>query len=291
MLEKDEFESWVSASHKLFELFEGRHDAYPLAKKWVQQWLSFSKFDIEKRDIRMIKDLIQDFDFNVFRNFRDRFEQDDDNWTELVNRVDNQFKVFVRDNLQLGKHRNVGLAVALFLFTWNFQRFKEYFKSRGHVNLAHYFKALGEFLENKKSELVATRDKKLIYERIVANEVRKFFRETNAKLKELGIGHNEPVGTAKLLHIFAPFYFPLIDNSEARATGLIGFKESITSGHYINWMTGLREWLQNYQETVEKLEDAHSSSILKLVDEGLYMMSTVKQRSRVAELGIELEAK
>lgn len=37
MLEKDEFEIWIGASHKLFELFEGRHDAYPLAKKWVQQ--------------------------------------------------------------------------------------------------------------------------------------------------------------------------------------------------------------------------------------------------------------
>ncbi len=290
MLEKGEFESWVNASHTLFNLFEGRHDAYPLAKKWAQQWLSFSEFDIEKQDIVMIGNLIQDFDYDAFRNFKDYFEQDDDNWADLVDRIDNQFRVFVKDNFQLGKHRDVGLAVALFLFTWNFQRFKEYFKRKGQVNLTHYFKTLGEFLENKKSELVATRHKKLIHERIVADEVRKFFRETNAKLKELGIGHNEPVGTAKLLHIFATFHFPLIDNSEARATGLTGFKESMTSSHYINWMTGLREWLQNYLDAAKKLEDAHNSSILKLVDEGLYIMSTVKLRSRVAELGIELEA-
>jgi len=288
MLEKDEFESWIDASHKLFRIFEGRYDAYPLAKKWVQQWLSFDEFEIARRDATAIKGLIQDFPYNVFRNLKDPFEQDDNKWSKLVNEIDNQLNVFINDNLQLGKHRNVGLAIALFLFTWNFQRFKEYFKRRGRVNLEHYFKALGAFLEEKKSELATFRNKKLISEQMETSEIRRFFGEINAELKELGIGNNEPVGTAKLLHIFAPYYFPLIDNSEARATGLTGYKESITSSHYVDWIIGLREWLLNYLEIIEKLENEYNSSILKLADEGLYMMSTVKQQLRVVKLGIEL---
>jgi len=48
----------------------------------------------------------------------------------------------------------------------------------------------------------------------------------------------------------------------------------------------LKRWLQNYTEMIERLERQYNSTIIRLVDEGLYMMSTVKQRTRVAELGI-----
>lgn len=284
MLEKDQFENWIKASHTLFEIFEGRYDAYPLARKWVQEWLSFKEFVIQKQDITVINGFIEDFDYNVFRNFSDSFERDDDDWERLRNRINNQFREFVKRNFDLGKRGDVGLAIALYLFTWNFQRFKEYFK-RGNIDLEFYFKQLGVFLESKRSELEIFKDKRLISDQIETNEITRIFGEMNSKLSELGIGHNEPVGTAKLLHVFAPYYFPLIDNSEAQAIGLIGYKERITSNHYLTWMTTLKNWLLTYRELVEKLEKEQHSSIIKLVDEGLYIMSTVKQKTRVAELG------
>jgi len=285
MLEKDQFENWIKASHTLFEIFEGRYDAYPLARKWVQEWLSFKEFAIEKKDLAIINGFIQDFDYDVFRNFRDPSERDDNYWEALKNRIIDQFRIFVKNNFEVGRRGNVGLAIALFLFSWNFQRFKEYFKTKD-IDLEFYFKQIGMFFENKKKELEVFKDKRLISDQINTDEAKRIFRELNTKLKEFGIGHNEPVGTAKLLHIFAPYYFPLIDNSEAQAIGLIDYGEAITSTHYLTWMIKLKEWLQNYRELVEKLEKEHNSSIIKLVDEGLYIMSTVKQKARVAELGL-----
>jgi len=285
MLEKDQFENWIKASHILFELFEGRYDAYPLARKWVQEWLSFREFAIEKKDLTVIDGFIKDFDYDVFRNSRDQFERDDNYWETLKNRIVDQFRRFVKNNFEIGRRGNVGLAVALFLFTWNFQRFKEYFK-KGNIDLEFYFKQIGTFLESKRSELEVFKDRRLISDQIDANEIRRVFEQINTELKESGVGHNEPVGSAKLLHIFAPYYFPLIDNSEAQAVGLIDYGERITSNHYLTWMIKLKEWLQNYRELIEKLEREHHSSIIKLVDEGLYIMSTVKQKARVAELGL-----
>jgi hypothetical protein len=54
-------------------------------------------------------------------------------------------------------------------------------------------------------------------------------------------------------------------------------------------MNALKSWIQNYVEVIEKLEKDYDSSILKLIDEGLYMMSTVKLRTRVAMLGIQVK--
>lgn len=284
MLEKDQFENWIKASHTLFEIFEGRYDAYPLARRWVQEWLSFKEFDVKKNDLIVIDGFIGDFDYDIFRNFRDNFERNDANWQTLKNTIIDQFGRLVENNFKVGQHENVGLAVAPYLFTWNFQRFKEYFKAR-NIDLEFYFKQLGVFLESKTTMLKFFRDKKLISDRIDHGEIKRLFEQINAKLRELGIGHNEPVGTAKLLHIFAPYYFPLIDNSEAKAVGLV-YGESITSNHYLKWMVKLKEWLQNYHDQIEKLEREYNSSIIKLVDEGLYIMSTVKQKSRVAGLGL-----
>lgn len=182
----------------------------------------------------------------------------------------------------------MGFAVAPFLFTWNFQRFKEYLKQRPDFDLEPYFRQLGTFLESKRSELELFKQKRLV-EKIEANNVKRIFEEINSKLKELGVGTNEPIGVAKLLHLFAPGYFPLIDNKIANATGLLPSKwESLTSNSYVDWMNMLRGWLQNYSEVVEELQNKFDSSILKLVDEGLYVMSTVKLRSRVRALGLKV---
>lgn len=287
MLEKNQFEEWVNASHKLYEIFEQRYDAYPLAKKWVQQWLSFGKFIIEEKEIMIVESLVGNFNINAFRNLNDAFEGDDRKWSKFATRVTDQFMKFIKSQIGTGESKDIGKAVSLYLLTWNFQRFKEYFKYDEAFNLEHYFKQLRIFLEEKRTRLKSFRKKTLILNIIEESEIRRLFDEINSKLRRLGKGNNEPVGTTKLLHIFAPHYFPLIDNSEARAVGLTKYRETLTVNHYLVWMNSLKRWLLNYAEVIEKLEKRHNSTIVRLVDEGLYLMSTVKQRTRVVELGIK----
>lgn len=288
MLEKNEFKQWIEASHAFFLIFEGRYDAYPLAKKWAREWISRKEFVIDGKDAQIIASLVNYFDYDAFRNFRDVLERDDVKWTDLIIKADQQFRLLLEKNLRLGKYTNVGFAIAPFLFTWNFQRFKEYFKQRPDFDLNLYFRQLGTFLESMRSKLELFKQKRLVEEmEIEEDDVKRIFEEINSKLKELGVDTNEPISVAKLLHIFAPSYFPLIDNKIAKATRLLPPKwKTLTSNLYIEWMNILRSWLQNYSEIVEELQNKFDSPILKLVDEGLYIMSTVKLQSRVRALGL-----
>lgn len=92
MLEKNEFERWVRASHDMFEIFEGRYDAYPLGIKWITQWFKNGKFTVNEDDKKRLNDLISNFDYNAFRNLRDREEKDNKKWKNLVEKIDNQFR-------------------------------------------------------------------------------------------------------------------------------------------------------------------------------------------------------
>ena len=286
MLDKNQFEEWINASHALYEIFEQRYDAYPLAIKWVHQWQSFGKFIIETKETSTVDSLVNNFDCNAFRSLNDNFERDNERWNKFATNITERFKTFVTSNIKAGESKDIGKAVSLYLLTWNFQRFKEYFKYNERFDLEHYFKELDAFLGMKKTDMKHFQEKCLVSENIEEAEIKGLFNEINGKLRELGKGQNEPVGTAKILHIFAPYYFPLIDNSEAQAIGLTGYQETLTIRHYLTLINALKRWLQNYIEVIEKLEKQHNATIIRLVDEGLYMMSTVKQRTRVAELGI-----
>lgn len=286
MLDANQFELWIKASHVMFEIFEGRYDAYPLAKKWVQEWLHFGSFSVTEEQVKRILALIDDFDYEVYGVTG-----------ELKKEIDKAFRNLLSNDLQRGQNQNIGFAISPYFFTWNFRRFKEYFKRDQHFNLDYYFRSLGEFLDAEKQKLELFRNRNLISEKsIEKREVESVFSLVNNKLREIGIENNEPVGTIKLLHIFAPTYFPLLDNNIAKALGLVASYrytrhwagQTLTSDSYFKWMIALKAWLQNFKEKIPNLEDEHNSSILKLVDEGLYMMSTVKQQSRVRDLGIEI---
>jgi len=293
MLGRNEFERWIEALHTLFEVFCGNDNKiYSLATKWIQEWFSCNKFTVEEKDAEFLEHLIQNFNYDAFRDFRNRIERDDNTWKNLVSKADQQFRRLRENNLKPGKCENVGFAVAPFLFTWNFQRFKEYFKNREDFDLEQYFTELGEFLESKKGKLEFFRTRELVVDRIEEEKVEEIFKEINTKLRELGMRRkqrqNEPVGTIKLLHLFAPYYFPLIDNKIAKATGLLRDKQkkSIESTDYIRWMNKLKDWLQNY-DVIDKLQNKFNSSILKLVDECLYLMCSVKL-CKIAELGLKM---
>jgi len=84
MLNKTEFERWIRASHAMFETFEGRFDAYPVAERCVHEWLSSGSYSISQEDNDVIVCLARDFPYDVFRNSRDRLEADENWWRTFV---------------------------------------------------------------------------------------------------------------------------------------------------------------------------------------------------------------
>jgi len=278
MLDKIEFERWIRASHAMFEIFEGRFDAYPLAVKWMEEWFNSRGFAVQVEDEKRISSLLTNFDYGVYGVTG-----------QLGETIDKQFRSLVENHLKKGKSENAGFAVSPYLFTWNFKRFKEYFTRKRDFSLELYFGRLGAFLGAKKEKLQSFCEKKLLRDQIEKAQVATLFETLNGELKVLGINNNEPVGTAKLLHVCSPFYFPLIDNEIAKALTLLPPKgESLTSKSYLKWMESLKTWLQNY-EMIENLEKEAQSSILKLVDEGLYVMSSIQLRYRVMRLSLRVD--
>jgi len=270
MFEKDEFEGWIKASHAMFETLEGRYDAYPLSALWIRQWFDSKSFIVQEEHLTRISALIEDFNYEIYGVSQ-----------KLKEEIDGQIKSLIENHLTVGRHENIGLAVLPFLATWNFWRYKKYFEE-SDFDLKQYSEDLGNFLDSKEKELIYFKNKRLLDERVDGEKVDKIFTDVNAKLKQIGVGNNEPIGTIKLLHVFSPSYFPLIDNDIAKAFRLRAHKyESLRSSHYLKWMNRLKDWLSNYYETSEKLERELQYSILKLVDEGLYVRYSVKLKFRL----------
>jgi len=282
VLKSDEFQRWIEASHAMFEIFEGRYDVYPLAVRWAKEWLNLKKFNVSKEDTEIVNHLIDSFNYDAYRNYKDKIEKNGNKWANIVKRADQQFKTL--KNLKSGNWGNIGFGVAPFLFSWNFQRFKEYVKKKRNFDLQNYAEKLGKILEYRIKLLKEFSHKRLTHEEVAEEKVKKIFDDINSELRKIGIGNNEPVGTIKLLHVFSPYYFPLIDNKIASVIGL----SSLTSDSYVEWMKVVRRWLQRYYDLNENLEQKFHFSILKLMDQGLYIMSSVKLRARVENLGLKV---
>ena len=278
MLKRNEFERWIDATHTLFEIFEGRYDVYPVTVTWINEWLGSGFFKITKEHITRIFALIENFDYEVYGVKGEQKE-----------RIDAQFKNLLQNHLREGRSENAGFAIAPYLFTWNFQRFKKYYFKMHDFDVSQYFQALSDFIKEQKKDLEFFKNKRLMQEQIETEKIKQLFNKINVKLGVLSLGHNEPVATVKIMHVFAPYYFPLIDNSIAEKVGLLTYEwETLTANSYLIWMKAVKNWLINYKEIIDKIEQRYSSSILKLVDEGLYMMSTVDLSKRVADLGVKI---
>lgn len=274
MLKSEEFITWIETSHALFELFESRFDAYPLARRWVDEWYEKGCFKPEREELERLRSLVSGLNPRAW-------EIREEIWSSMSEQLHQLI-----GHLQ-GSVSNVGLAIAHYLSIWNIRRFTTYFERRRDFSLTSYFTLLGEQLEEMKSELARYRLMSLLRDRVEEDRVRRLFRRVNTVLRELGIGQDEPVGTIKVLHIFAPYYFPLLDNPIASSLSITRGKQGkISAKKYVEWMHTLKNWLQNYADVVEKLEEEYGESILKLVDEGLYIMCTVSLRKRVNLLGI-----
>ncbi len=66
MLSGSEFVRWINASHDLFEIFEGRYDAYPLARKWIDEWFLNGEFTVKDSEKQRIANLINNLKFDAF---------------------------------------------------------------------------------------------------------------------------------------------------------------------------------------------------------------------------------
>ncbi len=128
----------------------------------------------------------------------------------------------------------------------------------------------------------------MISDDIEEERASKIFEDVNAKLIELGKSKNEPVGTIKLLHSVAPYFFPLLDNPMAKAIGLKKRYEILSLSHYLSWMEGIKIWLSEYSDMIEEVEKELKQSILKSIDQGFYIMSSINLSLRMKRLGLDL---
>ncbi len=275
MIEKNQFALWAKSGHALFEIFEGRNDAYPLSKRWMTEWLDSGDFLVSSSDVQLLSDLLIDFEYQAFRIHQ-----------ATARRMDEQVRRMLAGNLTARKISNVGVAFFPFLFTWNLQRYKQYFLQGGDLDLVSHFEKLGLALEAEQSRLKEFASLHILIDEIDNDRIGEIWRIVNQTLRKLGIGQNEPVGTAKVLHMVAPNYFPLWDNSIAEAAGLKSRGTTLTLAYYIHWMNRLRKWLLAFAPECRKLEVETQLSLLKLVDEGLYVMSSISLDRRVKLLGI-----
>lgn len=273
-LTEQEFVGWISAGHEIFNLFEGRNDAYPLTRKWSEQWLTEGEFHVGQPDLQRLRALMSEFDPVVFSA------------SPAVGKVLTQsFYELVDKHLSAAK-RNIGLGLAPLLFTWNFHRYKTYAERGTNLDLPSYFKSLGDFLASIRPQLMAFSDRSLFDAAEPKEDLKVLFASVNNRLKTLGIGQNETVGTAKLLHVMFPSLFPLIDNPIASALHLKGGRMPLDYSIYHSYIIRLKRGLAAYSKLFAGLEMQHSLTILKLVDEALYVMCSVRLKTRVRELGL-----
>jgi hypothetical protein len=283
MLSRDEFEVWVRSCHGLYTIFESRSDFYPLSLQLVEEWWrNNGKYRINDKILKSLYSKLQYLDNKYYEHFGVK--------GNLQRILSNAFNKFISRYFTIGEHDNIGVAIAPYLFTWNLLRFKAYFERNPQFKLSDYFIALGREVSMLKDEIAYFRGKRLIDSDIDSDEdrIRNLYVAIQRILRELNISYagkkeEEYVGTVKILHILVPNYFPLLDNEIAKAVGLKG---AITWSKYITWTKGLRLWLQNYVDVLEKLENEFKLSMLKLIDESLYIMSTVTLSKRVPSLEI-----
>jgi hypothetical protein len=291
MLDESDFFKWMESFYNIGIIFEGRYDVYPICRKWVDEWYKNGYFTVEQDDLNSIFINLDQHNYDMFRGGM----KNDQTWDLIKKTADEKIGAIVTKHLSEGQCDNIGYGISTYLFTWNFRRFKEYFISHmqkhSDFDLDTYFFELGSLLNTLKNDFVLYRGKKLYADQLNEGVSRKLYTVVNSKLSQLGIGNNEPVGTSKILHMLAPYYFPLIDNTIAEEVKL---KEkysysSLDINKYIIWMNFLKNFLKKYNiNALDAFEKYMNLSILKLIDGGLYMMCSVTQSKRVNELGFSL---
>ena len=297
-MDKSKFENAIRAGHHLFlfTTFIGVDHPYLMAIRCAKDWLDRGSFEISDRDIKRVREHfeenLQKQGFENFRNMKDYIEKDSEKWENIVKGL-----VELRDDIielleeNKGECKIIGVGLAPYLFTWNIQRFKEYVKVYIYIkrnetfNVKNYFKDLGDILNELRNDIREFKDLRLVDEDSVPKEkVEKLFNSLNEKLRKIGIGQNEYIMTIKILHALSPSFFPLLDNKILDALKNSKCDINKDSRGYIKWMEHLQTWLKGYLDVIPTIEEELDQTILKLVDELLYVTYSIKLENYVKKL-------
>ncbi len=272
-LTAQQFAEFVSAGHALFNLFEARWDFHPAAARAASDWLATETFEIAGDTASRVAVWSQGAD----EAFGIRRGQEHDRFVACV--------AHLADALRSQPRQNIGLGLAPYFFTWNARRFIEYLRKKKDFDAVAYFQRFGDFLVTSRRKLSRASRLELLSEAGPPDD--SLWDSIHELLKTLGINQNEPVGTIKILHIFAPRYFPLLDNRIAEAFHLKQIREPITKAVYFGtWLPKVRGWLGSFGDAPMRLEREMGGSILKLIDEAFYVISSIDLSRRAGELGV-----
>lgn len=196
-----EFQSWVEVSHAMFDFYENRTDMYPVSRRWVDEWLEGPRFNVTDADRSRIEEL-RGLNFSIVGI-------DPSLWAEMFSILEPIASGTFADN------DSPGFAVAPYLLTWNVQRYADY--QRKGIPIKEHFAQLGDYFNANKPKLREYNARHILDSAVEEEEIIDAFQEVLSALTKLGDGKSrEAVGTVKLLHIVAPYYFPPIDRKIAQ---------------------------------------------------------------------------
>jgi hypothetical protein len=78
----------------------------------------------------------------------------------------------------------------------------------------------------------------------------------------------------KILHIIAPYHFPLLDNPIIEALNRVVDVGKDEEG-YLRYIKFVRDFLTNYYFECKRLENEFNLPIIKLFDEALYVRYSI----------------
>ena len=231
---------------------------HQICSQCASEWLREGHFTFEETFTTSVQTLPNDFNYERYKvagQVRTRLK------SELVR---------LKDAIFAGDGTNIGFGIAPYLFVWNIRRFIKY-SERPSFNVARYFEHLRERLQPMMTTLEKAYQRDLLSDGRDIGLEEEIWDNVHDILKQLGIGPNEPVGTIKVANIFAPSYFPLLDNPIAEAMGLKNQGQPMTKDIYLNhWLPDLRGCLLNFGDRARQLEQELGRPILKLADQAYF---------------------
>jgi len=194
----------------------------------------------------------------------------------------------------LEKYRDkISFAFALYLSSWNIERFKTYFfRKKDEFSFENFFNSLNKtFIEDENflASLRELRSFHLLRDEVKWDLIKKVYEKLHQEIKNLGIKEqDEAVSTIKIMHIIAPFYIPLLDNPIAMALRRekvceffsykwIGKQKriKIDQDSFIEYMKWIKGKFSFFSSAIFSLEAAKCKSFLKLLDQAFYIRYSI----------------
>jgi len=276
MIDKQSLIKWLRGADEIFEALEERGKAYNLCRKWVEEWFCYGKFCITDDN----KKFLEEFKFLILK------EKD---------KIENKLANFLKKEIE-NHTEEIAFAFSLYLISWNIRRFETYFK-KPNFSFENFFSHLNKVFDEKfLKDLKELREYHLLKDEIKRDLVKNIYKKLHYKLKEIGTGsQNEPIATIKIMHILAPFYIPLLDNSIAKALknekvceffsyrqdGYRGIK--IDPDSLIEYMAWIKGKFSPFYDDILCLESEKGKSFLKLLDQAFYIRYSIDIKKRLEE--------